>query len=277
MRYVSYEHDGMRRVGVLEGTRVAPLVGIQSITSSIGTDELASATLDRSHAVELEEVTLLPASPEPRRIVCVGLNYHAHVAETRRDVPEYPVLFTKWASNLVGSTDPIQLPAESTQPDFEGELAVIIGRRGRRIAAADAMKHVLGFSVANDVTMRDFQYKTHQWLQGKAWDNSTPLGPAIVTPDEVDLTTAKIKTTLNGELMQDAAIGDLMFDIPRLIEEISLFTELEPGDVILTGTPGGVGFRRDPQIFLHPGDLVAVEIDEVGRIENRVNQDVLAT
>lgn len=270
MRYVSYRYQGAPGVGLLEDDRVVPLAGIAEIGPTAGSDALSAATPQPRQTLPLEAVTLLPASPRPRRILCVGLNYHGHVTESRRDLPEYPVLFPKFASNLVGPHDPIVLPPESTQPDFEGELAVVVGRTGRRIAAADAMHHVLGYTVANDVTMRDFQYKTHQWLQGKAWDATTPLGPAIVTPDECDVNAAGIRTTLNGDVMQEAAIADLMFDIPRLIAEISVFTTLEPGDVVLTGTPAGVGYRRDPQVFLRPGDVVSVEVDGVGRIVNDV-------
>ncbi len=270
MRYVSFRYQDATGVGVLEEDQVVPLAGISQIGPSVGLDELRAAPRQARQAMPLDAVTLLPASPRPRRILCVGLNYRGHVSESRRDVPEYPVLFPKFASNLVGPRDPIVLPPESSQPDFEGELAVVVGRPGRRIAAGDAMDHVLGYTVANDVTMRDFQYKTHQWLQGKAWDATTPLGPAIVTPDECDVTAAAIRTTLNGDVMQEAAIADLMFDIPRLIADISVFTTLEPGDVVLTGTPAGVGYRRDPQVFLRPGDVVSVEVDGVGRIDNDV-------
>ena len=148
---------------------------------------------------------------------------------------------------------------------------MIVGRRGRRLSRDAAGAAVAGYAVANDVTMRDFQYKTHQWLQGKAWAGSTPLGPWLVTPDEVgDPGSLEISLELNGERMQHAQTSALIFDVPTLLSALSTFTELEPGDVILTGTPGGVGFRRDPQVFLEPGDLVSVEISKIGRIENRV-------
>jgi acylpyruvate hydrolase len=154
--------------------------------------------------------------------------------------------------------------------DFEGEMAVVIGRGGRRIAEADARGHVLGYTVANDITMRDFQYKTHQWMQGKAWDASTPLGPYLVTPGEVDIDTAGIRTVLNGEKMQESDLSQLIFTVPRLIATISTFTALRPGDVILTGTPGGVGYRRDPKVLLSQGDRVSVEIDGIGAVQNAV-------
>jgi acylpyruvate hydrolase len=215
-----------------------------------------------------------PVVPQPDKIICVGLNYKAHVGETGRDMPEYPVLFNKFASSLIGAYDPIAVPAESVQVDYEGELAVIIGRAGRRIARQDALAHVMGFSVANDVTMRDYQYKTHQWLQGKAWDGSTPVGPYLHTPAEVDVTSTGLRTLLNGVKMQESDTSLMIFDIPTLISTISEFATLLPGDIILTGTPGGVGFRRDPQVFLKPGDEVAIEIDGLGAVRNQVVAEV---
>jgi acylpyruvate hydrolase len=154
--------------------------------------------------------------------------------------------------------------------DFEGEMAVVIGRAGRRIAEADALDHVLGYTVANDITMRDFQYKTHQWMQGKAWDASTPLGPYLVTPGEIDIDAAGIRTVLNGEKMQESDLSQLIFTVPRLIATISTFTALRPGDVILTGTPGGVGYRREPKVSLSVGDWITVEIDGIGTTQNEV-------
>jgi acylpyruvate hydrolase len=184
------------------------------------------------------------------------------------------VLFTKFSEALVGPTDPIVLPPESHQVDFEGELAVIIGRAGRRIAVDRALDHVAGYSVANDVTMRDYQYKTHQWLQGKTWENSTPLGPWLVTSDEVgDPQSLSLSLSINGEQMQSSGTDLMIFDIATLIAHISEFVTLNVGDVLLSGTPGGVGFRRDPQRFLRDGDVVRVEIGGVGEIENHVVSD----
>ncbi|QJU55643.1 fumarylacetoacetate hydrolase family protein [Herbiconiux sp. KACC 21604] len=270
MAYLSYLADGEPHVGVVDGDDIIPLEGVRAIGPGTGTDELAAATRLEHQRVARAAVELLPSSPRPGKVFCVGLNYSSHIEETKRDLPTYPVLFPKFASNLVGADAPIVAPPESTQIDYEGELAVIIGRPGRRIRPEDALDHVLGYSVANDVTMRDYQYKTHQWTQGKAWDASTPLGPTVMTPDEVDVSAAGIRTTVNDQVVQDSDLSKLIFDIPTLIATISEFTVLEPGDVILTGTPGGVGFRRDPQLFLHPGDRVSVEIDGVGRIDSLV-------
>lgn len=274
MRYISFEYEGRNGVGVLEGESVRPLLGIAQIDASTSADRLQRAE-HAGTSLPLEQVRLRPSSPAPKRILCVGLNYKTHIEETRRGDSDYPVLFPKFASNLIAADESIMLPPESTQPDYEGELAVVIGKTGRRISQADAASHILGYSVANDVTIRDYQYLTHQWLQGKAWDRSTPLGPAIVTPDEVDLSAATLRTVINGEVLQESTLDLLIFSIPRLIAEISTFTTLDPGDVILTGTPGGVGYRQNPQRFLKPGDRVVVEVDGLGRLENGVEAETV--
>ena len=268
MAYASYEHNGIRGVGEVAGDTLIPLTGITEIGIHTPIDVLARAPRRNGDAVAIREVTLLPVVPHPTKILCVGLNYRDHVTETNRDLPTYPVMFPKYASSLIGAYDDIALPPESTQVDYEGELAIVIGRTGRRIAEPDALDHVLGYSAANDITMRDFQYKTHQWVQGKAWDASTPVGPYLVTPEEVDITTAGIRTIVNGQKMQESDLSQLIFSISNLVSTISTFTTLQPGDIILSGTPGGVGYRRDPQVFLHPGDTVHVEIDGIGTVSN---------
>jgi acylpyruvate hydrolase len=218
-----------------------------------------------------EEVELLAPVPRPGKTICVGLNYRGHVAESKREEPEYPVLFTKFDDSVIGPFAPIEKPAESEQTDYEGELAIVIGAPARRVPREQALEVVAGYSVANDVTMRDYQYKTHQWLQGKAWPRTTPIGPYLVTGDEVDeARDLAIRLWLNGEEMQNSRTRLMIFDIPTLVSTISEFTELAPGDVILSGTPEGVGFRRDPQVFMRPGDRVRVEIEGIGAIENEV-------
>ncbi|HEY1774853.1 MAG TPA: fumarylacetoacetate hydrolase family protein [Solirubrobacteraceae bacterium] len=232
--------------------------------------EKADQTLDPA------EVTMRPVVPHPRRVICVGLNYRAHVDEGPRDLPTYPVLFTKWASSLVADGAPVVLPPEENAADYEAELAVVIGERGRRIPPEHTLEHVAGFTIANDVSMREHQNRSHQWLQGKAWDSSTPLGPALVTLEELDDPLAlDISLELNGEQMQSSNTSLLIFDLPTLIAAISQFTELEPGDVILTGTPGGVGLRRDPPVALHDGDVMRVSIGGLGVLENRVLAETL--
>ena len=271
MRFASCTHAGRTFAAALLDGAAVPLAGIPELGAQTPSSVLADPPLDRAGAVPLAEVTLRPVVPQPSKIVCVGLNYLNHVGETGREIPEYPVLFTKFAETLTGPTDPIALPPESSQVDYEGELAVVIGRPGRRITADAALAHVAGYTIANDVTMRDFQYKTHQWLQGKAWEASTPVGPWLVTPDEAgDPSTLEIALTLNDAVMQQANTAQLMFGVPVLISRISEFVTLVPGDLILTGTPGGVGFRRDPQVFLAPGDRVRVAISGIGALDNAI-------
>ena len=270
MSYATYEFHDERHVGEVEGDHLVPLAGLTEIGPVTPLSVLQDAERVRAQRVPLAEVHLLPVVPNPSKVVCVGLNYADHIAETGRDTPTYPVLFPKYASSLIGANDDIATPPETSQLDWEGELAVVIGKAGRRIQAEDALNHVAGYTVANDITMRDYQYKTHQWMQGKAWDDSTPVGPYLVTPAEVDLDTAGIRTILNGTVVQQSTISQLFFDIPTLIAVISEFAALTPGDLILTGTPGGVGYRRKPQLFLADGDTIIVEIDGVGRLQNHV-------
>ncbi|MEV0074078.1 MULTISPECIES: fumarylacetoacetate hydrolase family protein [unclassified Amycolatopsis] len=273
MAYATYEHNRQRRVGRVDGDRLIPLAGIEALGLHTDVDTLANAVELPAEAVAIDDVYLCPVVPAPDKIICVGLNYLTHVGETGRDLPTYPVLFTKFASSLIGPRDDIVLPAESAQVDYEAELAVVIGRPGRRIPREHALHHVLGYTVANDVTMRDYQYKTHQWLQGKAWERSTPLGPYLVTPGETDVSAAGIRTVLGGEKLQESDTAKLIFDIPTLISVVSEFSTVLPGDVILTGTPGGVGYRREPQRFLTHGDVITVEVDGVGALTNRVRRE----
>jgi acylpyruvate hydrolase len=271
MRFASCTHGGRTFAAALMDGTAVPLAGIAELGAETPTSVLADPPLDLAGSVPLDEVTLRAVVPRPAKIVCVGLNYLNHVGETGREIPEYPVLFTKFAETLTGPGDPIAVPPESSQVDYEGELAVVIGRPGRRIPSRAALTHVAGYTIANDVTMRDFQYKTHQWLQGKAWQASTPVGPWLVTPEEAgDPSALDISLVLNDTVMQQANTGQLMFDIPELIARVSEIVMLVPGDLILTGTPGGVGFRRDPQVFLKPGDRVRVEISGIGALDNPV-------
>jgi acylpyruvate hydrolase len=271
MRFASCTHGGRTFAAALMDGNAVPLAGIAELGAETPTSVLADPPLDLAGSVPLDEVTLRAVVPRPAKIVCVGLNYLNHVGETGREIPEYPVLFTKFAETLTGPGDPIAVPPESSQVDYEGELAVVIGRPGRRIPSRAALTHVAGYTIANDVTMRDFQYKTHQWLQGKAWQASTPVGPWLVTPEEAgDPSALDISLVLNDTVMQQANTGQLMFDIPELIARVSEIVMLVPGDLILTGTPGGVGFRRDPQVFLKPGDRVRVEISGIGALDNPV-------
>jgi acylpyruvate hydrolase len=266
-RFASCSAGGRRFAALVEGDVVRPLRGIAELGAATPSEVLADPPLG-DERLTLDEVTLRPVIPRPGKIVCIGLNYRAHVDEGVFDVPDYPVLFTKFADTLIGAGEPVVLPPESEAVDFEAELAFVVGRPVRRAGTLDA---VAGYTLANDVTMRDYQYKTHQWLQGKAWARSTPLGPFLVTPDEVgDPHALDISLDLNGERMQSANTRLLIFDIPTLMAAISEFVPLVPGDVVLTGTPSGVGYRREPKVLLKEGDRMVVEVERVGRLENPV-------
>jgi acylpyruvate hydrolase len=270
MRFCSVMHGEQAMAVAIEGDRAIPLRDLHELGAQTPNALLRDPPLDRAASLPVDQLRLRPVVPRPGKIICVGLNYRAHIEETRREESEYPVLFTKFATSLTGPFDPVCCPPESDAVDYEGELAVIVGDYARRIPSDRALQAVAGYAVANDVTMRDYQYRTHQWLQGKAWDRSTPLGPALVTPDEIDHSRRlTLRTRVNDQLVQDASTELLIFDVATLISLISEFATLAPGDVILTGTPGGVGYRREPQLLLGDGDVVAVEIDGVGRIENR--------
>jgi acylpyruvate hydrolase len=266
-RFASCAHGSRRFAALVDGDVVRPLRGVDELGVSTPSEVLAAPPLS-DERLPLGEVTLRPVIPRPGKIVCVGLNYRAHVEEGVFEEPDYPVLFTKFADSLVGAGEPVVLPPESSAADFEAELAFVIGRPVRRAGTLDA---VAGYTLANDVTMRDYQYRTHQWLQGKAWARSTPLGPYLVTPDEVgDPHALDITLDLNGERMQAGNTSRFIFDVPTLIATISEFVPLAPGDVVLTGTPSGVGYRRDPKVLLEDGDRMVVEIERVGRLENPV-------
>jgi acylpyruvate hydrolase len=270
VRFASCLLGDRRLAGLVEDDEVRPLRDVAELGQDTPTEVLADPPLT-DERVALAEVQLLPVVPHPGKIVCVGLNYRAHADEGGYDVPDYPALFTKFAETLVAAGDPIVLPPESEAVDFEAELAFVMGRPVRRASGASVLDAVAGYTIGNDVSMRDYQYKTAQWLPGKNWAASTPLGPFLVTPDEVgDPHRLDISLELNGERMQSANTSLLIFDVPTLVATISEFVPLAPGDVVLTGTPSGVGYRRDPKVLLRDGDRVVVEIERVGRLENPV-------
>ncbi|MFL5903926.1 MAG: fumarylacetoacetate hydrolase family protein [Solirubrobacteraceae bacterium] len=273
MRFASCLLGDRRLAGLVEDDTVRPLRDVVELGRDTPSEVLADPPVT-DERVPLAEVRLLPVVPHPGKIVCVGLNYRAHAEEGGYDVPDYPALFTKFAETLVAAGDPILLPPESAAVDFEAELAFVIGHTVRRAAGASALDAVAGYTAANDISMRDYQYRTAQWLPGKNWAASTPLGPFLVTPDEVgDPHQLHISLELNGERMQSANTSQFIFDVPTLVATISEFIPLAPGDVVLSGTPSGVGYRRDPKILLRNGDRVTVEIERVGRLENPVSAE----
>jgi acylpyruvate hydrolase len=214
---------------------------------------------------------LAPVVPRPGKVVCVGLNYRHHILEMGRDLPEFPTLFAKWPEALVGPHDPIDMPPESDAVDWEAELAIVVGRRVRRASEEDAAAAIAGFTVLNDVTVRDWQYRTPQWLQGKTFEGTTPLGPVLVTPDELPggvRPVLDLVGEVDGEVVQQSSTGDLVFDPVALVRYVSTILTLQPGDVIATGTPGGVGHARKPPRYLADGAKLVTEISGIGRLEN---------
>lgn len=233
--------------------------------------EIAQAARGRAADFDLAGLALLPVIPDPGKIVCVGLNYEEHRRETNREPTGEPTLFLRFASSQVGHGQPIVCPAESERLDYEGEIAVVIGKPGRRIREADAYAHIAGYAPYNDASVRDWQQHTTQWTPGKNFDATGAFGPWMVTRDEVpDGADLPLTTRLNGEVMQHATTAQLIFGIARLVHYVSRFATLEPGDVIVTGTPGGVGFKRNPPVFMKDGDVVEVEVGGVGCLSNPV-------
>ncbi len=271
-RYISFERpDGTASFGRLEGSKVVDLGapgGDAWIKDALAGDLTALAATGEW---DLAAVTLLPTVPNPEKILCVGLNYATHVAETGREQKEHPAIFTRWADSLIADGAPLVRPPESVRFDYEGELAVIIGKPGRRIAPENAWEHVAGLAPFNDGSIRDWQRHNIQFTPGKTWPGTGGFGPAMVLPAEVeDLAAQRVQTRVNGELVQDQPISDMIWDIPTVIAYCSTFIELKPGDVIASGTPGGVGDKRKPPLYLKAGDTVEVSVGVIGTLSNPV-------
>ncbi|MCK6094612.1 fumarylacetoacetate hydrolase family protein [Micrococcus sp. EYE_162] len=237
--------------------------------------ELALRAAKEDHSLLLDTTQLVYDTliPFPTKVICVGLNYTDHIAETGQERPEHPTLFAKFAQSLTGALDPIEVPEEDHRVDYEGELCIVIGEPGRRIAVEDAREHIAGFAVADDVSMRGFQGRTSEWLQGKVWEASTPVGPWLVTPDELSK-DARILTHVNGEVRQESRVADVVFSPEQLVAYASQLITLNPGDLILTGTPAGVALARKDEEgrrpWLRAGDVVEVEITGLGRQRNEL-------
>lgn len=302
MRLVTYEHDGKHRFGALVGDRV---VDVEKASLRYGGadgtikplpsraedffDDCAEldaslrkvvaayeGTPDQSVSLPRDAVKLLPPIKRPPKTICVARNYAEHAKEAGLEISPIPILFARFSNTFVADGDPVLVPPVSEQLDWEGELAIIIGRstKGKRITKAEAMDYVYGYSIFNDVTVRDYQFRVAQYTAGKNFRASGPFGPAIVTADEVDDPhKLDIRTTLNDELMQSANTDTMIYDIPTILEHIAEFIDLEPGDVIPTGTPAGVGFKRKPPIFLKDGDTITVEIPGIGVLSNPVRNE----
>jgi 2-keto-4-pentenoate hydratase/2-oxohepta-3-ene-1,7-dioic acid hydratase in catechol pathway len=277
MKYASFKTpDGRESYGIVDGDRVIDLGASRPQLPTLK-DFMASAEFGKAaNGTELKfaDVKLLPVIPNPGKIICVGLNYQDHVKEMNRPDSEKPVLFMRGANSQMAHGDPLVRAKVTEKLDYEGELAVIIGKPGRYISKADALKHVGGYAPYNDGTMRDWQRHTHHWTPGKNFDNTGAFGPWMVTADALgDRATTFLTTRVNGEQMQRASLAQMIFSVEELIEYISGFTTLQTGDVIVTGTPGGVGDRRTPPLYLVAGDKVEIEIDGVGLLQNTVVQE----
>jgi 2-keto-4-pentenoate hydratase/2-oxohepta-3-ene-1,7-dioic acid hydratase in catechol pathway len=217
----------------------------------------------------LEDCHWLPPVASPEKIICIGLNYRDHAVESGMQIPKEPVIFSKYNNALVGAAGPVILPSNSTQVDYEAELAAIIGKRAKRVTEKEAVACVGGYTIMHDVSARDWQFRTGQWLSGKSFDAFAPCGPCLVTPEEVpDPHNLGLRLALNGRIMQDSNTSNLIFGIPALISYLSHIFTLQPGDVISTGTPHGVGFARRPPVFLQPGDIVEIEIENIGKMRH---------
>lgn len=301
MRLVNFEDNGKPRFGAIVASRVLDIeraslayaavdAAIRAIPAKVedffdDIDALspslkaivekfaASTDSDASLSKPLDSVKILPPITRPPKIICVARTYAEHAKEAGFELSPVPILFPRFSCTLVGNGAPVLVPSVSDNLDWEGELAVIVGKhtRGRRITRDEAMDYVFGYSIFNDVTVRDYQFRVSQYTAGKNFRTSGPFGPAIVTADEIpDPHTLDIKTTLNGQVMQSANTSDMVFTIAMLLEHIADFIDLEPGDIIPTGTPAGVGFKRKPPIFLKDGDTIAVEISGIGTLSNPV-------
>ena len=274
MKLISYVYQGQAGWGIAKGDSLAPLHSAQypTLQSALQAGRLEAIASDASaKPIALSDIQYLPVIPEPGKIFCVGHNYEEHRIETARDKTQFPLLFMRVAESQTAHRQPIVLPPESTQLDYEGEIAVVIGKAGRRIKEADAWNHVAGYSAYNDGSVRDWQKHTLQFTAGKNFSGTGAFGPWLVTRDEIaDGAELTLETRLNGAVMQHTTTASMIFPIPVLIAYISAFTTLEPGDVIVTGTPGGVGAKRNPPVWMKPGDTVEIEVSQVGVLVNSI-------
>ena len=282
MRLASFKIGSSSTWGLIEGDDALDIGSVvkdryPDLKSAIAADALA-AVADAARDAKRYPTTAiqwLPVIPNPDKILCIGLNYETHRKETGRSEVENPTVFGRFANSQTGHLADIIRPKLSTHLDYEGELAIIIGKPGRHITQEDAWSHIAGYACYNEGSVRDFQRHTHQFTPGKNFPETGAFGPWMMTPDELgDVKPLRLQTRINGQIVQDATIDQMIFDIPRQIEYCSSFTRLEPGDVIVTGTPGGVGAKRTPPLWLKPGDIVEVEIDKLGVLRNGVADEI---
>ncbi|AEF22019.1 fumarylacetoacetate hydrolase family protein [Pseudomonas fulva] len=279
MKIASFTHQGRDSYGIVSGDEI---IDLHELKASIGQDlkqaiagnrlvELSADSLAELPRLNLADIQFLPVITHPGKILCIGINYATHMRETGRETPVYPMIFTRFADSQTAHEQPILRPKASHKLDFEGELAVVIGKTARHVKEADALDYVAGYSCYNDGSVRDWQKHTIQFVPGKNFPQTGGFGPWLVTADEIpDPQTLELTTRLNGEIMQHTSTADMIFDVRKLIEYCTAFTELAPGDVIVSGTTGGVGAFREPQVWMKPGDVVEVEIASIGILRNTI-------
>ena len=282
LKLATYIHQNAAGYGIVEGDGIIDLTrrigarypDIRTLLAHEGLGEATKAAAGQKPDFKLSEVKLLPPIPNPGKIFCIGLNYEDHRQETKREKTEGPAVFVRFPESQVGHDQPILRPRESTKLDFEGEIAVIIGKPGRRISEKDSWDHVAGYSCYNDGSVRDWQWATTQWTAGKNFAATGGFGPWMVTADEIPAATElTLITRLNGIEMQHTTTALLVHTIPSLIAHLSTWVPLEAGDVIVSGTPGGVGARREPPVWMKPGDVVEIEVSRVGVLRNTIADD----
>lgn len=279
MKLCSFTKNGTASYGLVTEAGIVDLgarFAAPTLRDFLASGDLAAAAALSGEAADFafDDVTHDPVIPNPDKIICVGLNYHAHIEETGREETPNPVLFARYAGSQIGHNQPLIKPLESDKFDYEGEVAVIIGKEGRRISEADALDYVAGYAPYNDGSVRDWQKHTHQFMPGKTFAGTGGFGPWMVTADEIeDHTKMRLQTRLNGETVQDTTLDMLVCSIPRLISYCSTILPLLPGDVIVSGTPGGVGARRNPPLFMKDGDVCEVEVSGVGILRNPVQAE----
>jgi 2-keto-4-pentenoate hydratase/2-oxohepta-3-ene-1,7-dioic acid hydratase in catechol pathway len=276
MKFATFEQHGLRHTGVVLTDKVVSLedAGFPDLLSIVqggaaALKNVEAFTAKAPAAIPLASVKLCAPIPDPPKILCMGLNYRDHAKEANLEVPKYPVIFAKYANTVIGSGDLIVLPKNSRKPDYEAEFAFVIGKRARHVKAEDWLNYVFGYMNCNDVSARDFQMAVSQWTMGKNFDTFAPMGPYLVSVDEIkDPHNLNVTLTLNGETMQSSNTRELIFKIPETVEFLSSVMTLDPGDVVLTGTPAGVGFSRRPPRWLAPGDEVVVRVEGLGELRN---------
>ena len=285
MKLISFLHQGTPSYGIVNGDDVldlTPILGdkaadLKALIANNMLPAAAAALKSNQPTLRYPQLTLLPVIPNPNKIVCVGLNYAEHVRETGREITESPAIFLRLSGSQVAHGQDIVRPPESTRLDYEGEIALVISKPGRRISEADAWSHIAGYACYNDGSVRDWQNQTSQWTAGKNFWRTGGFGPWLVTADDIKPDQVMtLVTRLNGQEMQRTTTDKMIHSIPRQLAYISTFIPLEAGDVIVTGTPGGVGNKRNPQVFMKPGDVVEIEVDAIGILRNGIRDDVKA-